>query len=288
MSSQGRSKRRLTSRPGHDYSPSWSPDGRRIAFVSSRSFPSAEAVEIYSVRPDGSCLTWLTNGAPDSDDPAWQPGVARSSEPAACGLVARRPILDVSLAPAHRVRGAPVWWLGRITSEHLLLSEAVGDRAGAFFDYLDCAGYRTCPRGTYVSSQVTCRRDDPALYAATAARIHRVQGHAIAYVPRDRAAASEVYTGPAAVAIDVHRRGRLDALAARLRRLGARRPPHALPAPRFGRDVWRPLDRAHRALRRTGSVRRAAHRLHKRPRQIRRRVALRRKLLRLGARRVRC
>ena len=60
------------------WNPSWSGDGSRIAFESARR-PGASYVggEIWTVAPDGSCLTRLTNGAPDSTDPAWVPqGVA--------------------------------------------------------------------------------------------------------------------------------------------------------------------------------------------------------------------
>jgi len=43
----------LTNNPAEDYSPAWSPDGRRIAFVSERSGNA----EIYGMNPDGSGLT---------------------------------------------------------------------------------------------------------------------------------------------------------------------------------------------------------------------------------------
>ena len=34
MDANGKNQRRLTNNPASDYSPSWSPDGKRIAFVS--------------------------------------------------------------------------------------------------------------------------------------------------------------------------------------------------------------------------------------------------------------
>src|SRR3954447_14469392 len=290
MDADGGAKRRLTAGRFHDRSPAWAPDGQRIAFASDRNFPDGEATEIYSTRPDGSCLTWLTNGSPNSSSPAWQPGLGRSSDPGGCGATSRPPIVDVSVKRARTIRGAPVWWLGRVTPERLLLSELVTGGSGSFFAYGDCASYYAsdCPRAVGQSSDVTCKRHLPALFDATARRIRRVRGSAIAYTPSEPDALTEVYTGRATVGLDARKPSRVDALAAQLRRLGARRPPHSLAAPVFDRRVWRQLDRARRALHRAGSARRAARWLHKRPWQIRQRVALRRKLLRLGARRGRC
>jgi TolB protein len=60
---------KLTSGHGRDYNPVWSPDGRRILFVSDRDGNE----ELYEMRRDGSGLRRLTrNGVADAT-PAWSP-----------------------------------------------------------------------------------------------------------------------------------------------------------------------------------------------------------------------
>src|SRR3954467_12821840 len=49
--------------------PSWSPDGRRIAFASRRDGPS----HIYVMRADGTGTRRVTNAAPADESPAWSP-----------------------------------------------------------------------------------------------------------------------------------------------------------------------------------------------------------------------
>jgi Tol biopolymer transport system component len=76
----GAPARRLTRVPERwqeDRSPQWSPDGRSIAFASTR--PGAFNQELYLVKPDGSGLRRLTR-TPGSEDvlgddgmPAWRP-----------------------------------------------------------------------------------------------------------------------------------------------------------------------------------------------------------------------
>lgn len=75
--------RRLTRSRGDDGAPEWSADGTRIAFSSDRNYPGPGNREIYSIRPDGACLTWLTNGSPASGEPAWRPsGRSPTASPA--------------------------------------------------------------------------------------------------------------------------------------------------------------------------------------------------------------
>lgn len=62
--------RRFTVGNGQDRQPRWSPDGRTLAFVSTRDNPQGQ---IYRIRLDGGeaqCLTALPNGA---SDPVWSP-----------------------------------------------------------------------------------------------------------------------------------------------------------------------------------------------------------------------
>ena len=60
---------RLTTDPATDFDPTWSPDGRRIAFRSQRDGND----EIYVMNSDGSCQVNLTNDTADDWSPAWSP-----------------------------------------------------------------------------------------------------------------------------------------------------------------------------------------------------------------------
>ena len=60
---------RLTRSKGNDLGPSWSPDGRRIAFASSRDGDS----EIYVMNADGTGELNLTNNVSLDKNPSWSP-----------------------------------------------------------------------------------------------------------------------------------------------------------------------------------------------------------------------
>ncbi|MGH2635290.1 MAG: hypothetical protein ACRDHU_03995, partial [Actinomycetota bacterium] len=54
-----------------DFDPAWSPDGSRIAFVS---FQTGQGnVDVWTIGPDGSALTRITNDAAAELSPDWQP-----------------------------------------------------------------------------------------------------------------------------------------------------------------------------------------------------------------------
>lgn len=61
--------RRITSDRDSDTQPAWSPDRRRIAFLSDRPGP----VDVYTVRADGSGRRRLTRSAARERDVAWSP-----------------------------------------------------------------------------------------------------------------------------------------------------------------------------------------------------------------------
>ena len=58
---------RLTDHPGSDAFPTWSPDGRRLAFVSDRDGND----NIYIMNADGSGVVRLTRNTSDDWAPSW-------------------------------------------------------------------------------------------------------------------------------------------------------------------------------------------------------------------------
>jgi len=68
----GSGLRRLTRHPGADFDPSWSPDGRRIAYRHQDGDDDASA-EIYVMNADGSHKRDLTRRSGQDHAPAWSP-----------------------------------------------------------------------------------------------------------------------------------------------------------------------------------------------------------------------
>ena len=69
MDNDGRNQRNLTNHPANDRDPSWSPDGKRIAFMSERDGNR----EIYVMDNDGGNQRNLTNHPNNDSHPAWSP-----------------------------------------------------------------------------------------------------------------------------------------------------------------------------------------------------------------------
>jgi Tol biopolymer transport system component len=160
MDADGSNVQRLTRSKGDEMAPDWSADGGRIAFNSDRNFPDGFAHEIYSIAPDGTCLTWLTNGTASSVEPAWRPGGA-ATDPGGCGATPRKPLIEVDLGQAREFGSPRPLWLG-LTHRGLLLSDVTHGRSEPlFFDYADCARYRPqdCPPGIEVMNQSVCSKD---------------------------------------------------------------------------------------------------------------------------------
>jgi Tol biopolymer transport system component len=69
MNADGSEQRNLSRHPAHDTDPAWSPDGRKIAFLSRRDGQQ----EIYVVNADGTGLRRLTNSPKGEFGPTWSP-----------------------------------------------------------------------------------------------------------------------------------------------------------------------------------------------------------------------
>ena len=67
--SAGTPIRKLTDQPNFDYQARWSPDGRRVAYVSVRENRQV----IFTMRPDGSELIQLTANGVQNSEPSWSP-----------------------------------------------------------------------------------------------------------------------------------------------------------------------------------------------------------------------
>ena len=66
----------LTNNPANDYNSSWSPDGKKIAFISTRD----GIYDIYLMNSDGSEKKNLTNNPADDTYPRWSPFLPSKSE----------------------------------------------------------------------------------------------------------------------------------------------------------------------------------------------------------------
>jgi Tol biopolymer transport system component len=283
MDADGTQLVRMTRTGGAETKPSWSADGRRIVFASTRNHPIRYGdPELYSIRPNGHCLTWLTNGSPGSSMPSWEPDPLASTDPGACGATPRPPLIDYDAAPAERVRRFIPMWLGKRFGP-MLLDYVEAGKSSAFFDYEDCGRYfpGDCGPDVQVQDRWVCRRTLLS-QAGSANRLMKRRGALVAYRGRD--GGLEVYTGPEEVKIYLLGGGDAGGLPGHLAALRALRgihvsqPPDRLRRPVVPTDLLRRLRRTERIHERLGGVEATAQKLGVSSREVRSRLRLARVL----------
>jgi TolB protein len=294
MSADGTGKTQLTKSKADDAEPSWSGDGERIVFHSDRNSLQADfedsPAELYSVKPDGSCLTWLTNGTAHSRSAAFEPGAGLSSDPGGCEPPAREPLVETPTGEVDAHDAFPLFWLGRVAPNGLLLSEAEVDRTGAWFSYRDCGRFDPGECGEFldVFAHDLCAGGRPLRFAGHRnSPLTMTRGALLNEQRQDEFGSLNLYTGRTWLSIDTASGAQPSAsLLDGVRRVGAEHNPAAtLPSTRLPVKFWRTLTRVTAAQRRLHAINAVARRLKLSRGEVKRRLAVARRLAELGVKR---
>ena len=278
--------RRLTRNRGHDQRPRWTADGKRLVFDSNRNFNVVDWTlnpEVYSVGADGSCLTWLTNGSAWSSEPDPEPDSEASSDPGACGAAHRPALVDVDLHWAKRARGFTPYWIGERAPGGMIPSFVMGASAGYFgLSYNDCRFFfpGRCIETPAVETEPTCDVATRLLQQGKASHLVMRRGAVTSIPGLGYPEGAYVFTGDTTVNLDIegpHLREALELLAPLHERAQG-----DLPATAFPRSFWRALKRAEDDFERTHDYDETARNLGLPRSAVKRRVAIAKRLRRLG------
>jgi Tol biopolymer transport system component len=155
MNPNGSSQTRLTNNPAADYTPDWSPDGSKIAFVSNRDGDH----ESYVMNANGSSPIRLTTTAGLDVQPVWSPDGEKIL------FTSRRDGPNVSTSNEVYVMNANGSGQTRLTSNSVEDNDAV---------------WQSLPRP---AQQEQCRKDGWRRYVdADGQRIFKNQGDCVSFV----------------------------------------------------------------------------------------------------------
>lgn len=282
----GSGSRPLLALDGLEVDPEWSPDGLRIVFVSDRNMPeNSSAREIYSVRRDGSCLTWLTNGTPASSAPTWSGKAGVSTDSGGCGAQGRSALLEIA-APRRTSGRAATLWMGE-NFRGRLYSGAAGLSSGgplSLLEYRDCAFYdpERCGSGFDTLEFSMCALRNLGEMAGT--RLNKARGVPFYTSRGDGATQFGVFSGTSLFVVLRDSRERMSnrQVLGGMRPFGAGPFSRNLPSPRYPRGAIRLMKRVERVQRRTRSVARTAKVVGIRKKSVRQNLRLRKTLRKFG------
>ena len=262
IDADGSGARNLLPGKGHEMSPDWSDDGTRIVFSGNRNMPtSSDAFEVYSVKPDGKCLAWLTNGTPASLSPSWS---SSYTDPGSCGDNGLELLPEVVLEP--KVRGLEVHnWMGD-DFRGQLFSGRSGPEPGeavTILNYADCSHFepKLCGAGfeTIELSVCPARGSVASLFALVGGT--KARGVPTFSGSGDGTTQIGAFTGESLLLIWHETNNRFFSkreLLRGIRPFGSTTNPRKLPPPVFPARTIRNMKKVVRVHKRTGSVKRTA------------------------------